>query len=368
MIADTGNFGEFCPGPGTFKDLAITVDNRGTCPLLVTGLASSSPEFQTPQVLTFPIKVAPGDNIAVPFRFQPTSAGAKAATLTRVDQRSGGADEGRVGHRHRAAELRVRAAGLHVDRRRDRSDVRQRAHRQLHREHVRSFPADRSDRTAGSASRSRASTRSIRAGRRGSSTRQPAVSPRSLAGGRRRQLQGRQPAIRGRPGSAQRGHGQLRRAAADDPVRGVRTKGLKETRRRRRCRSSVGPVAPPGGQPIIAMSASSTPSTRSAARCSSTSCPPLLARRERRVPEPARAGREQHRRRGGARVTTDPAVARRDGAVRRERELRRIVRGRHGHRRRDDRPLAKPSDWSNPVNPLGTLVPRVHYEVFDRIR
>jgi hypothetical protein len=82
MIADTGNFGEFCPAPGKFKDLAVTIDNRGTCPLLITGLTSSSPEFQVPQVLTFPIKVAPGDNIAVPFRFQPTSAGAKTATLT----------------------------------------------------------------------------------------------------------------------------------------------------------------------------------------------------------------------------------------------------------------------------------------------
>jgi photosystem II stability/assembly factor-like uncharacterized protein len=81
-IVDTGNFGEFCPGPNAFKDLDIIVDNRGTCPLLITSLTSSSPEFQVPQVLTFPIKVAPGDNIALPFRFQPTSAGAKSATLT----------------------------------------------------------------------------------------------------------------------------------------------------------------------------------------------------------------------------------------------------------------------------------------------
>jgi hypothetical protein len=28
----------------------------------------------------------------------------------------------------------------------------------------------------------------------------------------------------------------------------------------------------------------------------------------------------------------------------------------------------KPQDLSNPVNPLGSLVPRIHYEVFDRIR
>jgi len=82
MIADNGSFGEVCADPNAFRDLLVTVDNRGTCPLLVTSVASSSPEFQVPSVLTFPMKVAPGDNIAVPFRFQPTSSGAKSATLT----------------------------------------------------------------------------------------------------------------------------------------------------------------------------------------------------------------------------------------------------------------------------------------------
>jgi len=28
----------------------------------------------------------------------------------------------------------------------------------------------------------------------------------------------------------------------------------------------------------------------------------------------------------------------------------------------------RPSDFSNPVNPLGSLIPPVHYEVFDRVR
>jgi hypothetical protein len=28
----------------------------------------------------------------------------------------------------------------------------------------------------------------------------------------------------------------------------------------------------------------------------------------------------------------------------------------------------KPQDYSNPVNPLGSLLPRIHYEVFDRVR
>jgi hypothetical protein len=82
MIADTGNFGELCPNPATFRDLPLTINNAGSCPLTVTGIASSSPEFQTAQVLTFPLVVAPGASVDVPIRFQPTSAGAKAANIT----------------------------------------------------------------------------------------------------------------------------------------------------------------------------------------------------------------------------------------------------------------------------------------------
>ncbi|HEX3703536.1 MAG TPA: choice-of-anchor D domain-containing protein [Vicinamibacterales bacterium] len=82
VVADSGNFGEFCPAPNRFKDLAVTINNRGTCPLLVTALSSSSPDFQAPHVLTFPIKIAPGDNIELPVRFQPTTSGAKSASLS----------------------------------------------------------------------------------------------------------------------------------------------------------------------------------------------------------------------------------------------------------------------------------------------
>jgi hypothetical protein len=81
-IAGAGDFGELCPGPNRFKDVAVTVNNRGTCPLLINSLVSSSSEFRVPQVLTFPIKVAPGANIELPIRFEPSTAGLKTATLT----------------------------------------------------------------------------------------------------------------------------------------------------------------------------------------------------------------------------------------------------------------------------------------------
>jgi len=82
LIADTGVFGNVCVKPSNFRDLDLTINNSGSCPLSVTSLASSSGEFQLPQVLNFPLSVAPGDSIAVPIRFEPTSSGAKSSTLT----------------------------------------------------------------------------------------------------------------------------------------------------------------------------------------------------------------------------------------------------------------------------------------------
>lgn len=82
MVADSGHYGEMCPGPRGFRDLSVTIDNRGSCPLLVRNIVSSSPEFQVPSVLALPLSIAPGANLAVPIRFQAASAGAKSATVT----------------------------------------------------------------------------------------------------------------------------------------------------------------------------------------------------------------------------------------------------------------------------------------------
>ena len=82
LVTDSGSFGETSVAPNRFRDLPITINNGGSCPLLVTGITSTSGEFQVPQVLTLPVAVAPGGSVAVPIRFQPTSPGAKSATLT----------------------------------------------------------------------------------------------------------------------------------------------------------------------------------------------------------------------------------------------------------------------------------------------
>ena len=81
-VADTGNFGEVCADSAEIRDLPITVNNSGSCPLTIFGITSSSTEFELPDVLNFPMSVAPGDNIEIPIRFNPTSPGPKSSTLS----------------------------------------------------------------------------------------------------------------------------------------------------------------------------------------------------------------------------------------------------------------------------------------------
>ncbi|MRG58023.1 choice-of-anchor D domain-containing protein [Phyllobacterium sp. SYP-B3895] len=79
-IADAGDFGNACLR--SFVDKCLTLNNSGTCPLSVTGIASSSPEFELPSVLSYPLVLGAGDSIALPVRLRPASFGAKAATLS----------------------------------------------------------------------------------------------------------------------------------------------------------------------------------------------------------------------------------------------------------------------------------------------
>lgn len=79
-IPNAGNFGNVCVG--SFKDLPLTINNAGTCDLLVNNITSSSGDFVVPGVVTYPIVVHPGDSVAVPIRFQPAAIGAKVGTIT----------------------------------------------------------------------------------------------------------------------------------------------------------------------------------------------------------------------------------------------------------------------------------------------
>jgi photosystem II stability/assembly factor-like uncharacterized protein len=79
-IANAGNFGNVCVG--SFADELLTINNPGSCPLSIFNISSSSVDFAAPGVLSYPLVVNPGASIDVVVRFQPSSFGAKAGTIT----------------------------------------------------------------------------------------------------------------------------------------------------------------------------------------------------------------------------------------------------------------------------------------------
>jgi photosystem II stability/assembly factor-like uncharacterized protein len=78
-IADSAYIGSACLG--SFAEEALTINNSGACPLTVSAINSSSPEFLPPQ-LSAPLLLGSGESTEVSIRFQPTSFGAKTATIT----------------------------------------------------------------------------------------------------------------------------------------------------------------------------------------------------------------------------------------------------------------------------------------------
>jgi Abnormal spindle-like microcephaly-assoc'd, ASPM-SPD-2-Hydin len=80
VMADDGSFGDVCIGH--FADQPLILANGGRCPLTVTALASSSPEFLEPTVAAYPLVIECGGSITVPIRFQPASFGPATATIT----------------------------------------------------------------------------------------------------------------------------------------------------------------------------------------------------------------------------------------------------------------------------------------------
>jgi len=80
ILANTGAFAKTCVG--AFTDEPLLLSNSGRCPLSVTAIASNAPDFVVPEVLAYPLTIAPGGFLPVPIRFAPTSFGAKSATIT----------------------------------------------------------------------------------------------------------------------------------------------------------------------------------------------------------------------------------------------------------------------------------------------
>lgn len=82
VITSGGKFDSVCLG--SFSEEVLTINNTGSCPLSIFNLVSSSPDFETPQVVSYPLIVSPGGSIDAVIRFQPASFGSKSATITVV--------------------------------------------------------------------------------------------------------------------------------------------------------------------------------------------------------------------------------------------------------------------------------------------
>ena len=80
VIADSGDFGEVCRH--TIKDMNLTVNNSGSCDLVITGITSNNAEFLVPSVVVFPLTVAPGTSLAVPLRYAPDTVGTDNANIS----------------------------------------------------------------------------------------------------------------------------------------------------------------------------------------------------------------------------------------------------------------------------------------------
>jgi hypothetical protein len=79
-IAGGGDFGPVCVG--AFVDRLLTINNSGFGLLAITAITSSSGNFITPFVLSYPLLVAAGASIDLVIRFQPSVEGPDPASLT----------------------------------------------------------------------------------------------------------------------------------------------------------------------------------------------------------------------------------------------------------------------------------------------
>jgi len=75
-----GKFANVCAG--SFADELLTIVNEGPNLLSISNIVSSSPDFAAPDVVSYPINVAAGGSVNVVIRFEPTTIGPKAATIS----------------------------------------------------------------------------------------------------------------------------------------------------------------------------------------------------------------------------------------------------------------------------------------------
>lgn len=79
MTEDDGQFGEVCYGRSV--DRVLTINNSGFAELLIWSI-KSGPHFVIPNIVSYPLAVAPGESIEVLIRFTPPVTGPAAAVIT----------------------------------------------------------------------------------------------------------------------------------------------------------------------------------------------------------------------------------------------------------------------------------------------
>jgi hypothetical protein len=80
VVVDSGFIGDVCLG--SFADTEITLNNTGSCRLIIRNVTAAPPDFEVPSVLSYPLVVAPGSSIDIPIRFRPLTLGAKAGVVS----------------------------------------------------------------------------------------------------------------------------------------------------------------------------------------------------------------------------------------------------------------------------------------------
>jgi hypothetical protein len=79
-IPNSGKFPDVCLG--SFADELFTIVNNGPNLLSISNITSSSPDFEVPGALSYPLNVIAGGSLDLIIRFQPNSLGPKIATIT----------------------------------------------------------------------------------------------------------------------------------------------------------------------------------------------------------------------------------------------------------------------------------------------
>ena len=224
VIADTGKFEEFCAKPDAFRDLDLSINNSGSCPLLVTGIASSLRRVRGTPGCALPLENCSRRHGLRAHSLPSNDTGVEDRRDHRFDKRPDDALEDGQRQRRCAPAVRVRAADLRSNRRRHRADVGYRPDRQLHIQH---------GRNGRDAVRSREHLCRTGAGRvpvlsraaRGTARCRPSLSPRHPSIWRHGQLPTRQPSNRSILRDAQRCDADTRRAVVHYSIWRVRNQG-----------------------------------------------------------------------------------------------------------------------------------------------